>query len=99
MTTTKRLLATLLAGAGFAGTALLTAAPAHAGFYCLVIPRWAPVYEHPDAHSREVTQIDAGTVVAATSSANWDMHRVRFEHADEFLGYMKRYNLDCSITG
>ncbi len=104
MTTTKtrtiarRVAATAAAGAVLTGTTLLTAAPAHAGVYCLVVPHNAPVFEHENPESRVVTRIDAGVVLEAFRLSKWAMYAVSWENSFETLGYMKPAHLDCSIT-
>ncbi len=96
-TTTARLAAAAAATALLTGLPLLTATPAQAGGYCRVIPHAAPVHEHPDPSSRVVRQLDAGTVVAGSHGHPWEIVRVATEHDHAFLGYMKPYNLDCSL--
>lgn len=100
MTTTaisKRLAAAAVTGALVAGAALLTAAPAHAGAYCTVVPHDAPIFEHADPDSRVVHRIDAGTTVAGTRTGTWSMWRVSRADNHVHLGFMKPSHLYCHV--
>ncbi len=92
----KRIAASLATAGALAGTALLTAGPAHAGATCTVVQDDAPIYEHNSTQSRVVNRIDRGLEVNATNLPEDQLRRVSRVDNGAHLGYMERAHLDCS---